>query len=93
MGDLPHAAGLAQTQRVTEPNIGLRTVGAAPRQVDQRVAKRDVFAGGDAKLRDRESRLASPAGESSPLAPADHRQRFAAAEKIELNPMLVPARC
>jgi hypothetical protein len=35
-GDLPHAAGLAQTKRVTEPDIGHRTVGAASRQVNQR---------------------------------------------------------
>jgi hypothetical protein len=79
-------------QRIAEPNIGLGTVGAASRQVNQRVTKRYVFAGGDVGLRDREADLASPAGEpvlSSLGFIADGSQR---GSKIELNQILVPVR-
>ena len=92
MDDLPHAAGLAQTQRIAEPDIRLRTVGSASRQVDQRMAKRDVFAGGDAKLRDREADLAPPAGEpvlQSLGIIAEGSQRRS---KIELNQIISPVR-
>ena len=92
MGDLPHAGSLTQTQRITEPDIGLRTVGAAPRQVDQRVAKRDVFPGADAELRNRKADLTSPRGEpvlESLRIIADSSQRR---RKIELNQVISSAR-
>src|ERR1700722_20337530 len=73
-------------------DIGLRTVGAASRQVDQRVAKRDVFAGGDAKRGDREADLASPAGEPVLYSLGIIANGLQRRSKIELNQIRSPVR-
>jgi len=50
MGDLPGIADLAQAQSVAEPDVRLRSVGAAAGHVNRRMAKCDVFAGRHAQL-------------------------------------------
>src|SRR5438552_1656620 len=60
MGDLPRVAGLAQAQRVAEPDIRFRAVGAASCQMDQAVAERDVIADCNVQVSDLIADLASP---------------------------------
>src|SRR6185437_17071044 len=55
-------AGLAQAQGVAKPNIGLRAVGAASGQVDQRMAKCDVIASDGMQVSDLVADLAAPRG-------------------------------